>query len=210
MTEYLTEQEQIQLLKNWLKQYGPAIIMGFILATLITGGWRYWQYYRNKTLLHASAVYDEMLTARAQNNSAETTTQAEKLRSHYAHTPYAHMAAFMLARDAVLKKNYPIATDQLDWVIDHGNNRAIRQIARLREARIFITEQKPKEALSLLKKINDPTFVGLIDEIRGDAYLALTDPTAARDAYKKALTELPNAEITRPILQMKLDNLATE
>ncbi len=210
MTEYLTEQEQIQLLKNWLKRYGPTIIVGFLLATLITAGWRYWQYYRAKTLLHASAVYDEMLAARAQNNPTQTAAQAEKLLHNYSNTPYAQMAAFMLARDAVLKKNYQQALKQLSWAMDHTSNQAVREIARLRQARILINDKKPKEALDLLNKSNDKTFAGLTDEARGDAYLALTDKAAAQKAYQLALNELPNAEVTRPILQMKLENLTAE
>ncbi len=210
MTEYLTEQEQIQLLKNWLKRYGPTILLGFLLATLITAGWRYWQYYRAKTLLHASAVYDEMLAARAQNNSNETILQAEKLLSHYSSTPYAQMAAFMLARDAVLKKNYAEAIKQLNWVISHADNHAVQEIARLRQARILINDKKPQAALELLNKMKDKTFAGLKDEARGDAYLALDKKNDALSAYKLALDELPNAEVNRPVLQMKIDNLTPE
>jgi predicted negative regulator of RcsB-dependent stress response len=60
-----------------------------------------------------------------------------------------------------------------------------------------------------LEKISDKHFIGLINEVRGDAYLALNKPTNARESYRAALTEIPNAEVNRPILQMKLDNLAT-
>lgn len=209
LTEYLTEQEQIQQLKNWIKQYGLTIVAGIALALAVTSAWHYWQAYRDKVLTHASAVYDEMLTARAQNNTSGSIAQAQKLLDHYPRTPYAQMAAFMLARDAVLKKNYPEAINQLNWVIDHSKNKSIREIARLREARILIAQQKPQDAINFLNKIDDKNFVGLVDEVKGDAYLAMNDKTSARNAYKLALSELPNAEVTRPILQMKFDTLAT-
>jgi predicted negative regulator of RcsB-dependent stress response len=115
----------------------------------------------------------------------------------------------MLARDAILKKNYPEAHTQLQWVLKHSKDPSIREIARLRIARLLIAENKAQTALELLKKIDDKNFIGLIDEIRGDAYLSINDPKAARAAYQQALNELPNAEVTRPILQMKYDNLAT-
>jgi predicted negative regulator of RcsB-dependent stress response len=50
--------------------------------------------------------------------------------------------------------------------------------------------------------------MGLVDEVRGDAYLAKKDTALARQAYQLALAEIPNAEISRPVLQMKFDNLA--
>ncbi len=208
LTEYLTEQEQIEQLKNWVKQYGPSILAGIVVALIIVSGWHYWQEYRNKILMHASAVYDEMLTQRVQNNTQGALVQAKKLLHHYPRTPYAQMAALMLARDAILKKNYPEAIAQLNWVIDHSHENSVREIARIRIARILITQNNPQTALQLLQTVNDKDFMGLIDEVRGDALLAENDLPAARKSYELALQELPNAEVTRPILQMKLDNLA--
>lgn len=209
MTEYLTEQEQIQQLKNWLKQYGPAIITGILLALLISYGWRYWQDYRYRILSHASSNYDEMISARAQGNLQATHIQANKLLTHYAHTPYAQMAAFMLAREAVQNKNYAEAIHQLEWVMNHSSDRALHQIAVIRLARIYIEQKQPVTALSLLKKVKDEAFIGLIAEVEGDAYLALNDRDAARKSYQTALNKIPNADLSRPILQMKLENLAT-
>lgn len=209
MTDYLTEQEQIQQLKNWIKQYGLTILAGILIALLITSGWHYWQNYKNRILTHASGVYDEMLTARAQGNKQELSVQADKLLTHYPKTPYAQMAAFMIARDAVLKNNYPEAINQLNWVIQHTSTKAIREIARLRIARILITEKKPQEAIDLLNKVDDKNFNGLIHEIRGDAFFSMNDLNSARKSYELAMKEIPNSEVTRPILQMKLDDLAT-
>jgi len=206
--EYLTEQEQIQQLKTWLKQYGPTVILGIFLAFMMTTGWRYWQNYQTKILVHASNVYDEMLVLRAQNNTSGALVQAQKLLTHYPKTPYADMAALLVARNAVLKKEYPEAMTQLTWVIDHGHHAMLRDIARIRMARILITEQKADEALDLLEKVDSKSYTGLVDEVRGDAYLAKQDSVAARKAYQLALQELPNAEVTRPILEMKYANLA--
>ena len=210
MTEYLTEQEQIQQLKNWIKQYGMTVLAGILIALVITSGWRYWQNYQNKILTTASVIYDEMLALRAQNNADGASVQAKKLINRYASTPYASMAALILAREAIVKKNYPEAINQLNWVLDHSKEASLREIARIRMARILIAENKANESLTLLKKLEDNSFIGLVDEVRGDAYAAQNDKNAARQAYQLALNEIPNAEIARPVLQMKYDNLAVE
>ena len=77
LTEYLTEQEQIELLKAWIKQYSLVILAGVLIAVITISGWRYWQQRQNKILSHASAVYDEMLTMRAQNDGTVTLIQAQ-------------------------------------------------------------------------------------------------------------------------------------
>lgn len=209
MTEYLTEQEQVELLKKWIKQYGPSILIGIIIALIALFAWRHWQEYRHKILVHASGVYDEMLTLRAQNNSSATLTQAEKLRSHYPSTSYGQTAALMLARDAVLKKEYPKAEEQLSWVIDNSKVPEFRQIARIRLARVYLAEQRTDDALQTLDTVEEKSFAGLVDEVRGDIYAATNDNDSARQAYKRALKELPNAEVIRPLLQMKYDNVGS-
>jgi len=208
LTEYLTEQEQIELLKNWIKQYSLVIIAGVLLAVAGISGWRYWQQRQNKTLNHASAVYDDMLTARVQSDSAATLVQADKLLGHYQSTVYGQMATLMEARTAVIKKNYSAAETKLGWVIDHSKIKAIRQIARIRLARVLIAENKPQDGINTLQTVDDKSFNGLIDEVKGDAYLAMKNTDQARQAYKLAISELPNAEVIRPLLQMKYDNLA--
>jgi predicted negative regulator of RcsB-dependent stress response len=209
LTDYLTEQEQIELIKNWIKQYSPAILSGILIAIIATSSWHYWQQRQNTILIRASHIYDEMLTKRAQNDTSATVTQATKLISRYQKTPYAPLAAFMLARDALTQKNYAKAEQPLYWILKHSHTAAIRQITRLRLARILIAEQKMAEALQILEKIEDKSFNGLTNEIRGDAYLAMHRSVMARQAYRQALVELPNAETIRPLLQMKYDNLAS-
>lgn len=209
MTEYLTEQEQIQQLKNWIKQYGLVVLLGILIALLITSGWRYWQNYRNRILQHASITYDDMLLQQAQNNTNAAVSKAKKILSQYPKTPYADMASMILARNDILEKKYSDAVLHLRWVIAHSRDPATRQIARIRIARILITDKKPDEALTILKTWDDKNFIGLVDEVRGDAFLSNKNNAAARKAYQQALNELPNAETIRPILQMKFENLTT-
>lgn len=208
VSDYLTEQEQVEILKKWVKQYSLVIIGGVLLAVIVISGWRYWQERQQKILTHASSVYDEMLTVRAQNDQAATLVQSKKLLSHYAKTPYGPLAALMLARDAAIKKNYQEAETQLQWVIDHSHVAALRQIARLRLARILIVLHKNEEALRVLNTVDNKTFIGLINEVKGDAYFFMNNKKLARDSYQQALSQIPNADVTRPLLQMKFDNLS--
>ncbi|HLB42627.1 MAG TPA: tetratricopeptide repeat protein [Gammaproteobacteria bacterium] len=207
MTEYLTEQEQIELLKNWIKQYSVVILVGVLLAVIGITSWRYWQQRQVRILSHASAIYDEMLTKRAQNDPEATVIQARKLYEHYPKTVYGQIAALMLAKEAIDKKDYQAAEKQFSAVLHQSHIATLRQIARLRLARVMIAEKKSEEAIKLLKKIDDQHFNGLTNEIRGDAYFAINNIDMARQSYKQALTDLPNAETIRPLLQMKYDNL---
>lgn len=209
----MTEQEQVEQLKAWIKQYGLTVLTGVAIAFVAVSGWRHWQEYQNNILTQASGIYDSMLDARTiatDKSLADVTTKAKQLMAEYPKTPYAPLASMMLARDAVTHQNYAEATKQLTWVIDHSNNNSLREIARLRMARIAIAEKKPETAIETLKTVEDQNFAGLIEEVKGDAYLRLNESTKAKAAYELALKQLPQDELTnRPLLQMKLDNVAT-
>jgi len=209
LTDYLTEQEQIELLKSWIKQYSRVILLGVLLAIVCISGWRFWQQRELKITTRASRIYDEMLTARAQNDLSATTAQAQKLRTRYTKTIYGDLASLMLARDAISKKDYQNAIAPLSEVIKQSKVQGIRQIARLRLARVYLMLNQPEKSLHALEKVDDKTFIGLIEEIRGDTYLLMKKNDLARASYKAALTSLPHADEIRPLLQMKYDNLAT-
>lgn len=209
MTEYLTEQEQIELLKSWIKQYSLVVLAGIAIAVAGISGWRYWQDRQFRIMSHASAIYDEMLAKRAQNDSQGLIVQAQKLYKDYLKTPYGQIAGLTLARNAVAENHLSEAESYLDKTLHKSDIPSIRQIARLRLARVLIAEQKPTDAINVLAKVNDKSFDGLTNEIRGDAYLAVKDTVRARQSYQLALEELPNAEVIRPLLRMKYDNLAT-
>lgn len=209
LSDYLTEQEQIELLKGWIKQYSRVILFSVLFAILCISGWRIWQQRQIKIQTRASHVYDEMLSARSQNDLKATNTLALKLTNKFSKTIYADFARLMLARDAINQQKYDQGSTSLVEVMDHGSTAGLRQIARLRLARVYLTMHLPQKSLDILTKIDDNAFSGLIEEIKGDAYLQLNKNDLAKSSYQAALKLLPNAESARPLLQMKLDNLAT-
>jgi len=209
LTDYITEEEQIELIKNWFKQYSLVIVAGIAIAFLIVFAWRTLEARHQQKLTHASNIYDEMLAARSQSDIKDTKANASKIYTNYQNTVYGTMAALMLGRDAAISKNYTEAEKHFQWVINHSESSAFAQIARLRLARVYLSNKNPQKALELLQTVDDLSFKGLIKEERGDAYIALKQPNKALKAYSEALIDLPNAAVIRPILQIKRDNLVT-
>jgi predicted negative regulator of RcsB-dependent stress response len=206
----MTEQEQVEQLKNWVKQYGLTVLAGIVMACVLLFALHSWQRYHTRQYLHASGIFDEMLAYKAQNKPAEANVQANRIIDHYPRTPYAQMAAFLLAKEAVANKNYTESIQQLEWVIKHSNTLLIIQLAKIRIARIQVLQKKPEAALVTLNQITDKGFRGLADTVRGDIYVNTNDSQKAKQFYQLALQELPQDETTlRPLIQMKIDNLTT-
>lgn len=208
MDAYLSEKEQIELLRQWVKKYGALILFSVFLVLSISYAWRVWQNMKTERALAASALYQSMMEANLNSDSKGMDANASQLIQQYSKTPYGLIARLMLAREAINKGQLEVASTYLNWVLDHGSDSMLKQVARNRLARIFIAENQPQKALDLLKKVEDSSYQAAIDEIKGDAFSALNNKTSASTAYQSALKALPDQSLDRPLLQMKANQLS--
>lgn len=209
MSAYLTEQQQVDQIAAWWKKYGLSTIIIFLIALAAGIGWRYWLQHREVKLARGSTHYEKLLNAVVNDDAASATKEANLLKSNYRYTPYAALATLMLARGDVYQNDYPKAEKELSWVMKHASTNSLKEVARLRYARIMNQSGKPQEALKLLEKTNDVAYISMIDEVKGDSYVLLNQKDSARTAYQQALSSIPDYAVMRPVLVMKLDNLAT-
>lgn len=207
MTLDVTEQQEWESLKEWFKEYGPAILIGIVVAVIIYFGWQRWADMRERSLEHASSHYEQLLDYMASNDSANAEKAANYLIGRYPKSSYAKLATLLLARNAIATGHYDDAKQKLTWVMKTASVPSIRQVARLRLARLDIAMKQPAEALSLLQEVEIADYRAPTMEVMGDAYIAENNIQQARQAYQQALTLLPPSAVNRPFLQMKLDDL---
>lgn len=209
MDSYLTEQQQLEQLKLWWKKQGKWVISLIVLLAITSTGWQIWRHHREKMLEHASDHYEWLLDGVVTNNPLVVQAQTRYILRRYPHTPYALMAALMQARQLVYENDLGGAEEKLGWVLEHANNRSLKQVARLRMARVMLAEGKHKKALELLKKVDDNNYFPTVESLKGDIYRVMKEKEKAREAYQKAAQALSNQETAQPLLQMKLDDLAS-
>lgn len=204
------ETEQVELLKKWWREYGVAIIAGIVIALILGIGWRYWQQHREQQLAHVSMRYEQMLTNVVNGDTAAVENNANRLIERYPHTPYTQLAALQLARQDVYQNKLDAAQAKLEWVMQRGDNPALRQVARLRYVRILLAQNQAEKALDVLNKVDDKHYEPIILELKGDVFAAAGKIPAAREAYQHALKALPGFAVMQPLLEMKLDNLPAD
>ncbi|MBS0358968.1 MAG: tetratricopeptide repeat protein [Proteobacteria bacterium] len=207
MTEYLTETQQIEMLKNWWRKYGNRVMSLVLVATIFYFSGVWWMSRQNAINMQASSAYEQLLITMMDNDQSSTTIQADNLISDYTKTPYAGMAQLILAKQAVYMGDLERAQQKLQWVVDHATHKSIQQIARLRMASLFEEKNQLDKGLKVLEEVNDPAFLTMIEEKRGDIYLTLGKKEEAKKAYEAATKALVNSTIARPLLKMKLENL---
>lgn len=208
MSTYVTEEEQVAQIKAFWHNYGKTIITAIVLGLLLSYGVRYWREYQQEKIENASVVYAQMLTNQMQGNSKAIHKQGHYIMDHFSSSAYASFAALLMAKQSVHDNDLKSAIEQLTWVISQAKSMSIKQVARLRAARIYLELKQPEQALKLLETIDDLAFEPVVKEVQGDAYIALGDKQKARKMYTLAAETLPKVDtLASPLLEMKLDDL---
>lgn len=208
MAELLSDDEQVEAIKQWLKKNGPGIIAGIVIGLGAIGAWRWWEESTTRTIHIASNYYEAMLAAISEEDRPRARGQAAVLTDAYADTTYGVLAALMLARLEAESGENAAARDWLQWVLEHTEQRDFIDITRLRLARLLLADGELDEAESQLNQVLSAAYGAEQQELRGDIFAARNEFDKARSAYQGALAAqgLRNSNST---LQLKLDNLPT-
>ena len=205
----LEEQEQLDSLKQFWKQYG-GFIMALVIASLVTvGGVQGWKYYKRAKAQDASALFMKLEEASRKNDVGEVRKVGGELMDKYSSTAYGPMAALVVARTNHDAGDATGAATQLQWAIDNARDDETSALARLRLAAIRLDEKKYDEAFKLLDVKHSDAFVAPYADLRGDILVAQGKPAEARTAYQTALDKSSPGSNYRNLVQIKLDALGS-
>lgn len=203
----LEEQEQIDEIKAWWKQYRGLVIL-VVAAILVTvGGMRGWSYYQNKQGLEAGELYTQLQGAVGANDPKKVQDIAAVLIDRYGRTGYAQFAALAAAKAAFDGGDLAAATGRLQWVVDNARDVETRDIARLRLAIVFLDQKKYDDALKLLEAQHVDSLSALYGDLKGDVLVAQGKVQEARASYQLALDKSDARSSYRALIQVKLDAL---
>lgn len=217
MADHLTEEEQLEQFKNWWKANGASLAIAVLVGLIAYFGFQWWQNHQQQQAEQASALYSELVEAIEANpvsgasvsdeNKQTAYYITEQLQTSYAGSQYAVNASLFAAKMAVDDKNIEAAEKALQWAVDNSND-ALKGIASLRLARLYVSQDKYDDALALIDTKSE-ALKSLNAELRGDILLAKNDVNGARDAYQEAIDNVDEtASFRRQLLPIKLANLA--
>jgi len=203
----LQEQEQLEELKAWWKDYGRLVLLGVALGALAIAGFQGWRYYRHSQSLAAVALYEQLEQAERAGDRGKVRELAGSIVTQYAATPYASFAALSAARASFEEGDLAQAKARLAWVVENARREELRDVARLRLAGVLLDEKGHAEALKLLEARPGESMTALYADLRGDILLAQGNAAEARNAYQLALDRSEAGSPYRATLQLKLDSL---
>jgi predicted negative regulator of RcsB-dependent stress response len=211
--EYLSEREQAEQLRQWLRENWIWLVAGVALTVGGYYGYRAWQSRESSRALAAGQRFASMLDAIGNDRRDEGLRLAGELTGEYSDTPYADQAALVLARLDVDSGNLAAAEKRLAGVADSSKDPDLRIVARLRLARVQLAQGRYADALASLDAVPSAAVNARVLELRGDVQRAQGDQAAAlaqlRKAKAAAVADPDNrAQVDMELLQLKIDELA--
>lgn len=217
MEAYTTEEQQVEAIKKWFKENGSSTFFAIVIGLSAIFGWQAWTGSQTEKQQAGSALYQDMVEALVlvktpgdEEKHANTVRHlGDQLITEYPGLLYAQFAALAIAKLDVDKGNLPEAAESLQWVVDQSSDESLRNVAKVRLARVLSAQDKYDDALVLLSGTMDASISSLAEEVKGDIYSLMGETFEARMAYQRSIdiATSDGAQKDR-LVQMKLDDLA--
>lgn len=205
----LEEQEKLDALKAFWRQYGNLILWLLIIGFGSFAAWNGWNWWQREQAAKAAALYDQLDAAAEAGDAARAARVFADLRERYPRTAFAEQGGLLAAKVQAEKSDAAGAQASLAWVADNAVEDEYRTIARLRLAGVLADAKQYDEALKRLDGVAAPSkaFEALLADRRGDILLATGKPDEARAAFRRAWDAMAGDVNYRNIIEAKLTAL---
>ena len=206
----LEEQEQLDELKHFWKQYGDLITWVLIAVVGVFAAWTGYQYWQRSQAAQASVMYDEIDRAVKSGEASRIDRSLADMKERFGATLYAQQAALLAAKAYQDKGNVDAARASLTWVAEKATDAGYKATAKLRLAGILLDKKLYPEALQQVSGDFPKDFAGLAADRRGDILMAQGKKTEAMAEYEKAWKNLDERAEYRRLVEVKLNALGVD
>ena len=207
MSVHLSEEEQIEALKRWWKQYGTTTVIAIAVVGWSFFGWNYYKQAKIDAAQKASVQFEgfsasvEKLNglakdAKDQDMHLETVKKsAEAIIQEQSQGLYTDLARLQLAKMAMEKQELDKAAEFLALVKSKGSNQESKSMATIRLARVYAAQAKYDDALATLgQSDSNGAYKSLVEETKGDIYSMQNKLDQASAAYQSAMESMGEME----------------
>jgi len=203
----LEEQEQLDQLKHFWKQYGNLITWVLILVLGAFAAWNAWNWWQRDQAVKAGAMFDELDKAAQAGDVERTARVFADLKDRYPRTAFTQQGGLLAAKLQFEKGQVDAARATLTWVGEHAVEGEYQTLAHLRLAGVLMDQKKYDEASKELDAATAKEFEALVADRRGDVLLAQGKKDAAKAAYQKAWSAMDAKVEYRRLIEAKLTAL---
>ncbi len=206
----LEEQEQLDQLRHFWKQYGNLISWALIVVLGALASWNFYQYWQRSQATQAAAMYDEVERAVRGADGAKIDRAFADMKDRFSSTTFAQQAGLLVAKQYYELGNRDAAKAALSWVAEKSSDPGYQAVAKLRWASILIETKAFDDALKVLNGTFPVNFDALVADRKGDLFFAQGKKSQAIEEYSKAYTLFDELTEYRRLVEVKLNSLGID
>ncbi len=203
----LEEQEQLDELKAFWKQYGNAITIVLTLALLAFAGWNLYQRWQQNQATQAAALFDEVERTAVAGDTVKLDRVFADMKDKFPNTTFAQQAGLVAARVYFEGAKPEQSKAALTWVAEKASDEGYQAIAKLRLAGVLMESAAYEEALKLLAGAYPVEFAALVADRKGDIFMLQGKKSEARAEFEKAYKGFDERADYRRLVEVKLGAL---
>lgn len=203
MSDYLTDEEQLDRLKAWWEQNGLMLLGGVVVAVAGVVGWNWYRDYRSDTVAQSSDLYEDYLAA----EGVERETVEATLAGEYPDSAYHVLVLLRTAERSMDGADAEAAEAELSEALEAADSDKLADLVRLRLARVQLELDRGDAALATLSEVRSIGLRSQVQELKGDIHMMRGERPEAHEAYVAALAEMGQGA-QRSLLEMKVADTA--
>jgi predicted negative regulator of RcsB-dependent stress response len=206
----LEEQEQLDEIKHFWKQYGNAITWVLIVVLGTYAAWNGYQYWQRSQATQAAAMFDEIEKVSRDGDADKLARAFAEMKDRFASTTYAQQAGLLVAKTQYDAGKLDEAKATLTWMSEKSADAGYASVGRLRLAGVLMDAKAYDEALKVLDTGIAEEFAALQSDRRGDIYLAQGKKAEAKEQFLKAFKAFDERTDYRRLVMVKLNSLGVD
>lgn len=203
----LEEQEQLDQLKHFWKQYGNLITRALIVVLGAVAAWNGYHVWQRNQSAQAAAMFDEVERIVRGGDLERADRAFSDMKERFAKAAYTQQAGLLVAKMSYEGGKTDAAKATLNWLVDNASDKGYGSVARLRLSALLIDAKAYDEALKVLGASISDEFAALADDRKGDIYTLQGKRSEAKTQYQKAYLALDEQSEYRRLVSVKLNAL---
>jgi len=206
----LEEQEQLDELKHFWKQYGNAISWVLIAVLSAVAAWNGYQYWQRSQASQAAAMFDEVVKVSRTGDAEKADRAFADMKDRFGSNIYTAQAGLLIAKSLYEGGKTDSAKATLKWVAEKSSDAGYASLAKLRLAGVLMDEKSYDEAMKAVDSVTAEQFAALSADRKGDILMAQGKKPEAKAEYQKAYKLMDERTEYRRLVEVKLNALGVD
>ena len=207
MSDYLSDEEQVEKIKRWWSENGTSLVVSVLVAISGVVGWNWYESRTEERSSDAFNVYAEYMEQRKLSGVEENALI--RLDEEYEGTAYHVFTLLFRAKDAVDSDDLEEALDYMQLAVKAAKDKTLKDIALLRLSKLQAQLKEYDSALLSLGSMRGSGYKVAIAELTGDIHYSRGQVELARAAYKAGLEDVSDSDDIG-LLRLKLSSLTAD